>query len=332
MDDLKKLFEEVKAKGDKTKRVVRSEKAAEEEAKKNAAIDAAMAEETKGEEEAFDPLEMAPEKDVLGQYGHEWMDATAAIKKWDEKVAKLTEVVEACKGVKIKPGNVEPLAAFLKKEVAQVNINIANAGIQVATAVATGMKQDFAPAVKILMTPIFTKFKEKRPIVLEEIRKFGDAALGCSNLEELGECYIPLITNVAPGVKNGVLKWLEKSAAVTYIDKLQNIQGELMPAMAKVIEDKDGTVRDSALHCLGILKGRLGQAVMDKHFKNLNAQKQAKIDEAAAEIKPSKYDRPEGYKPPAPKAAKKVEKVDDDAAMTFDAPTKPKRAPPKGLG
>jgi hypothetical protein len=59
------LFDEVKASGNKNKRVVRSEKAMEEEMKKNALIDAAMAEEKKAEEEAIDPLEFAPEVDIL---------------------------------------------------------------------------------------------------------------------------------------------------------------------------------------------------------------------------------------------------------------------------
>ena len=55
----------MKASGNKNKRVVRSEKAQEEEMKKNALIDAAMAEEKKAEEEAVDPLEFAPEVDIL---------------------------------------------------------------------------------------------------------------------------------------------------------------------------------------------------------------------------------------------------------------------------
>ena len=59
------MFDEVKASGNKNKRVVRSEKAMEEEMKKNALIDAAMAEEKKAEEDAIDPLEFAPEVDIL---------------------------------------------------------------------------------------------------------------------------------------------------------------------------------------------------------------------------------------------------------------------------
>lgn len=63
---------------------------------------------------------------------------------------------------------------------------------------------------------------------------------------------------------------------------------------------------------MGILKGRLTESVTSTYTKNLVPQKIAKIDEAALEIKPSKYDRPENWKPPAPKAAKVVKKKDDD--------------------
>jgi hypothetical protein len=65
------LFEEVKALGDKTKRVVRSEKAKAEEDAKNKEIDAVMEEESKVEPE-MDPLEFAPVKDVLATFGGEW--------------------------------------------------------------------------------------------------------------------------------------------------------------------------------------------------------------------------------------------------------------------
>ena len=325
MDDLKKLFEEVKAKNDKTKRLVRSEKEAEEENKKNAAIDAVMAEEAKVEE-VVDPLEFAPIKDVLSQFDGEWQDATAAIKKWDEKKAKLDEIATACNNVKIKPVNTENLAKFLLKEVNNTNVNISMAAIGASTAVANGMKKDFETGSKILLNGVLQKYKEKRQMMLDEIDKYVTACINCANLEVLKDEFIPLITNIAPGVKNGTLKFIEKAALVTYIDVLQRIEAELMPAMVKAMDDKDGTVRDTALHCMGILQGRLGAAVMDKYLKGVNPQKMGKIEEAAKEIKPSKFDRPENWKPPAPKKPK-VEKDDDDMEME-----KPKKAPPKGLG
>lgn len=42
-----------------------------------------MAEESK---EVIDPLEFAPEVDILSLFNPEWQESTSAIKKWDEKV------------------------------------------------------------------------------------------------------------------------------------------------------------------------------------------------------------------------------------------------------
>lgn len=108
---------------------------------------------------------------------------------------------------------------------------------------------------------------------------------------------MPMITNVAPGVKNGTIKMVEKQAVITYIDVLQRVADSYLPAIQKMIDDKDGGVRDNALHCMGILKGRLGEAIVSKYVKDLNPQKMGKLEEAAKEIKPSKYDRPENWKP-----------------------------------
>ena len=122
-----------------------------------------------------------------------------------------------------------------------------------------------------------------------------------------------------------------------------------MPVVQKIIDDKDAQVRETALHCMGILKGRYGESIAAKYLDKVNQQKMEKINEAAKEIKPSKYDRPENYKPPAPKKVappkedviqpkkKKPEPVgDEDMLMSFDNDQKPKGkmpnfrpAPPK---
>lgn len=324
---MKKLFEEVKAKGDKSKRVVRSEKAKAEAEALNAQIDAAIAEEAKVEE--VDPLEFAPVKDVLANFGGEWQDATAEIKKWDEKVAKLNEIVEACKNAKIKPANTDGIAAFLKKEAGATNINISMAAINASTALANGMGKNFGPAIKILMTTIILKFKEKKPQIMEALNKFCDVVPKCANLDDLRDEVIPLISNVAPGVKTGIIKFIEQAVLVTYIDVLKNVSDDYLKALAVAMEDKDGGVRDTALHCMGIFKGRIADKA-EKYVKDLNPQKMAKIEEAVKEVKPSKYDRPENYKPPAPKKAP-AKKADDDDGMDLDMGP-PKKAPPKGLG
>lgn len=268
-DDLKKLFEEVKAKGDKTKRLPRSEAAEAEENKKNEAIDAIMNEESK-QEEQVDALEFAPEVNILTTFDGEWQDATAALAKWNEKKAKLDELASACDNKRIKTGNFDSMALFLKKEIAATNVNIATAAVLAAAALATGLRKDFGAACKLLIAPALQKLKEKKIAVHEAVAKFLTAAIQCSTLQEICEEIVASIKHVAPAVKTGAIKFVEQIAQVTYIDVLQNSQAELLPAMVKAIEDKDGAVRELALHCMGILKGRLTESVTAKYLKDVN--------------------------------------------------------------
>jgi hypothetical protein len=174
---LKKLFEEVKAKNDKTKRLTRKEKKAEAERLKNEAIDAAIAAEEGGgaagveeapkEEEVIDPLEFAPVKDILTEFTGEWMDRVAGIKKWNEKKDELDKIIEACKNVRVKNGNFGPMAAFLNKEIRATNVNTAMAAINVVTALATALKADWGPVAKEVVEGVLQKYKEKRPMVVE---------------------------------------------------------------------------------------------------------------------------------------------------------------------
>ena len=259
------------------------------------------------------------------------MEKTAAMKKWNEKKDELDKVVDACKNVKVKPGNFGPMVHFLNKEIRATNVNTSMAAIQVVTAIATGLKQDFAQFAKEVVEGVLLKYKEKRPMVQEACNNCCDALINSCNMEDVSEAVIPCITNIAPGVKNGTIKFVEKHAVTTYIDILQRVSDNLLPAVSKVVEDKDGTVRDNAIHCMGVLKGRLGEALMQKFIKDLNPQKTEKLNEAAKEIKPSKYDRPENWKPPVKKKApvKKVEesKDEDGDALMNDEAT-PRRKPP----
>jgi len=196
---LKKLFEEVKAKGDKSKRFTRKEKKVEVERLKNAAIDAAMAEEegvdvaaAGGEEaaiveEVVDPLEFAPTKDILAVFNGEWFDRVAGIKKWSDKKDELDKIVEACKNVKVKNGNFGPMTAFLKTEIKATNINTSMAAVGVVTALATALKTDWAPNVKEVVDGVLIKYKEKRGIVIEACNNCTDALILCCSMEDIAE-------------------------------------------------------------------------------------------------------------------------------------------------
>ena len=142
-----------------------------------------MAEESKASEVAVDPLEFAPEVDILLKFNAEWQDRVAAIKKWDEKVQNLTDLINACKNVRIKLGNFENLALFLKKEINAVHVNITASAIEASAGLAVGLKKDFQPYIKHLMGPVLLKFKEKKQVVTDKIAVFLDVSLQCTDLE-----------------------------------------------------------------------------------------------------------------------------------------------------
>ena len=129
-------------------------------------------------------------------------------------------IAGACANKKIKPGHFDGMASFLKKEIKGSNINISMAAIRLATALAVGLRKGFEPGVKIIIPEILLKYKEKRQMMLDELNKFMDAAIACTNFEEIAPEVVPCIANNAPGVKTGTLKFVEKIAVVTYIDKL----------------------------------------------------------------------------------------------------------------
>ena len=67
------------------------------------------------------------------------------------------------------------------------------------------------------------KFKEKKLIVIDKVNSFLDATINCTDLEQIKEDIVVGLTNEAPLVKLGTIKFLEKAALITYIDVFQRI-------------------------------------------------------------------------------------------------------------
>lgn len=65
----------------------------------------------------------------------------------------------------------------------------------------------------------------------------------------------------------------------------------MLPLIAGVSEDKDTETKDTGLHALGTLRGRLGPEALEKYIGKMIPAKMAKVKEAEDKIKPSKYDK-----------------------------------------
>lgn len=59
---------------------------------------------------------------------------------------------------------------------------------------------------------------------------------------------------------------------------------EFIGKMVEMIGDKDVAVRDATMHCLGIIKGVLGDQEVLEFYANIDAKKLVKIDDAARSV------------------------------------------------
>jgi hypothetical protein len=97
-----------------------------------------------------------------------------------------------------------------------------------------------------------------------------ESFFNCTSMEAIASDIAAGISDKAPTVKKNVCAYLEKLAQVTYIDVLQRCSNELILALMKSSDDMAGDVRDAALSCIGIFKGRLGESSMSKYLSDLN--------------------------------------------------------------
>lgn len=75
----------------------------------------------------------------------------------------------------------------------------------------------------------------------------------------------------------------------------------------KNTEESAAELRDSALTCLGVFKGRVPE-LMEVHLSSFTPIKMEKINEKAKTIQPSKFDKPEPKKIQMPKATTQQKK------------------------
>ena len=143
----------------------------------------------------------------------------------------------------------------------------------------------------------------------------------CVDLNELMESIPSSLKDKSPEVKKQVLIFLENSIQTTYIDQLEEIQAELLPAVQGLTDEKDSDIREQGLKTFGILLGRLGEQTIAKYTDGVIPQKKSKIEEAAATVKPSKYDKSQKKAVAAEAAAKKKPEV-KKAAPAKVAPKK----------
>ena len=228
-----------------------------------------------------------------------------SLKDWKEKKKELDDLNQNLNQPKIKSGDASGVVTVVKKLMSDPMIAVSDSAIKVCGSLAKALKKDFEQGVKDLLVTLLLRFKEKKTMIVDNTHIALEAFMQCVSIEVLKEDLISTgLQEKAPSVLQNSCTFLEKLVQKTYIDVLQKVSGDFLAQLMKMSEDPDGDVRNSALSCLGIFKGRLGDSAMSNYLKDMLAQKLAKVNDSAKNVQPSKYDRPEVKVVAPPQASK----------------------------
>lgn len=289
-DELKKQFEKMVSEGITPPKALRMTNT-EESSQKEDAINEVCAKEEKEEVEKFDAFDLVDEKDCLTNYDESWAESVITAKKWSDKKSMLEAMLNDMSTTKIKPGDTSHIVTAMKKLLSDSNINVFHISIRCVGALASGLRENFSEGAKSLATQLLLKYKEKRPQIIEDITKTMTSILDSCTLVDLIECILTALGDKNPNVLKHTSAFVEMAVKQTYIDDLQDIADQILPSLISLTSHQVSEVRDSVLETLGLMKGRLGEAIVGKFISGLNPQKLTKVQEAASQVQVSKYDK-----------------------------------------
>ena len=121
------------------------------------------------ESKGADVYDLVDAVDLMTKYGSgEWQDKIIEEKKWNVKKEMLEELMNDSNVPKIKGGDFMSLAKIIKKLIGDSNIVVSSTSVKACVNLAKGLRKDFEPCCKELLPALLTKFRDKKPSVIED--------------------------------------------------------------------------------------------------------------------------------------------------------------------
>lgn len=104
------------------------------------------------------------------------------------------------------------LVKTIKKLLTDSNSVVAQLAVKVCGNLAKGLREDFEPYCKELISSLLQKFKEKKTSLLEEVNQVLENFLSCCTLEDILSDLVTAISDKAPTVKKNTCLFIERLA------------------------------------------------------------------------------------------------------------------------
>lgn len=157
------------------------------------------------------------------------------------------------------------LSTFIKL-LKDSNINVVNYTILAINSICIGLRKDFIES-KEFFPLLIEKFKDKnKKLVTDAFQCLENFLQYSLNLEDAIDQLRSALTNDKATVqsKEKICVLIEKIILKTYITQLRKLSKNIGEMLFKITDDPSSEVRDAALHCLGVLKFRIGDVAISK--------------------------------------------------------------------
>jgi len=299
--DLEKLFEPIKSElPPKQDRLLRSQQAAKEAAPVAGDQNAEEAEEEEVEAEV-EAVDLAEPQEVLGKVPADFHEKLAS-SKWKDRNEALDALYELATVEKIKDGHFEEIVQALAKSMKDANINVVIIAAKCITALAKGLKKNFARYRGKIMAPMLEKLKEKKQAVADALGEALDSVFASTGLSECLEDILEFLKHKNPQVKAETLGFLIRCLKTTKEAPSKPETKSIADAATKLLTESVEAIRSGGSEVLGTLMKIMGERAMGPYMEGLDDIRKAKIKQyfEAAQVKAK--DKPKAVAPP-PKAA-----------------------------
>lgn len=218
--------------------------------------------------------------DVLSMYTPRWVDETLEIQKWKDKKAVLDEFIKKTKVPAIVPRENSQYISLIKRLLLDNNINLAQCGFLITQNLSKGLKKNFTLVGKNIQTPIFSKLRDGKAVIVEAAQTTLNSLLHCLTLEDLMEDIKAGLEDKAPNMRRQVLKFLRNFASNKTDQKVIAQMRGIVDRIAKMTEDGSAEVRVEALELLCKLKVTHDMRFFGDKLKALDQKKLAAIKSA----------------------------------------------------
>ncbi|CAE6505293.1 unnamed protein product [Rhizoctonia solani] len=259
-------------------------------------------------EAAADPMDFIEAVDIMPKVPGNFHEAMGSSKWKDRKEAldTLLEVLKSTPKVADSDGHGE-LAKALAKRMSDANIMCVIAAANSIEALAKGVGKPFGRHRASLINPMLERLKERKANVTDAIGAGLDAVFTTTTLPEVTEDILNSLKSKNPQVKEGTLKFLNRSLATTRIPPAKDDVKPLSTQLATLLEDSDEKVRTGAAEGLGLTMKIVGERTLNPVMESMDDIRKAKVKEAfeKAQVKCKANAAPPPKPPPAAAPAKK---------------------------